>query len=565
MMKPSSKKDASAMQHVSDAPVSLGANEPMRWLVKKDFTKLSSAARAEAFPVLDDFSVKLSTYARRIRRAKRNARSELDVANWARANFANLNFHIPDYLDKVPRIDIHRISQQEFIERFERPALPVVLTGVTDNWKARENWTPQKLLERFHNEKFKIGEDDDEKTVHIQFSHFMYYCVTPGEADKDDSPLYIFDPNFGDRSRNNTALEIRKKAKASNSENVEKTKYRTREPSDDTDGAADESRKKTKVLENNEAETKIGQTKVEGDTLPLRDRNVSAFPESRPTREMLNDYEPPIFFRDDLFQYTGSKRPPHRWIVIGPKRSGTGIHVDPLGTSAWNTLLSGHKRWALFPPSSPKHLISFRGLPDHEASTWFALVYPRLHDPTTTNESGQTLASRLGIVDIIQRPGETVFVPGGWHHVVVNLDFAVGVTQNFCSVASWESVWLRTRDSRPRMAKRLLEKFEQFSKLSNGDTLNSRQQMFGALVTKARELTFVPKLPPSSSDSSDSSSSSSSSDSETEGASQDDTASESSDANGRCMCRRCKIRRKRKDGTLGVPSTACQMHNTAMS
>ena len=76
--------------------------------------------------------------------------------------------------------------------------------------------------------------------------------------------------------------------------------------------------------------------------------------------------------------------PPHRWFLVGPKRSGSEVHQDPLGTSAWNTSVQGHKRWILVPPFKGVSKKFVRGEhlrkkgEDNEAVHYFDLIWPRL-------------------------------------------------------------------------------------------------------------------------------------------------------------------------------------------
>ena len=111
----------------------------------------------------------------------------------------------------------------------------------------------------------------------------------------------------------------------------------------------------------------------------------SRFDENSETKLLLTDYSVPSYFQEDIFKLVGERRrPPYRWFLVGPARSGrylfkivqrcryrndmfagTCVHIDPLGTSAWNTVIRGRKRWVLFPPATPKSV----------SSLWFLFTY----------------------------------------------------------------------------------------------------------------------------------------------------------------------------------------------
>lgn len=52
------------------------------------------------------------------------------------------------------------------------------------------------------------------------------------------------------------------------------------------------------------------------------------------------DYWPPACFGQDVFSVLGEQRPDHRWLIMGPERSGSTFHKDPNATSAWNAVIT---------------------------------------------------------------------------------------------------------------------------------------------------------------------------------------------------------------------------------
>lgn len=160
-----------------------------------------------------------------------------------------------------------------------------------------------------------------------------------------------------------------------------------------------------------------------------------------------NLFRPPKFFKQDYMAYLGKEdRPPWKWLLIGPKNSGTALHVDPLGTSAWNRLLFGEKIWLLFSPETPGELLQLNhsGSYCEEACDWMITMYPRTQCNSWPQEYKPLLAFQL--------PGDVMFVPSGWWHLVLNVKTSVAVTQNFVSQENFPQVWEKTSKEKPDLA-----------------------------------------------------------------------------------------------------------------
>ena len=159
-----------------------------------------------------------------------------------------------------------------------------------------------------------------------------------------------------------------------------------------------------------------------------------------------NDYTVPKYFsRDashgtDLFRLFGDdRRPDYRWLIIGPARSGSIYHIDPNQTNAWNACIRGRKKWIFYPPGvSPPGIMTSNDDGDVmvplSTGEWL-LSFWKHHQEARAHPN---IHKRP--LECIVNPGEIIFVPHNWWHMVVNLDDCVALTHNYVSSSNLSSV-----------------------------------------------------------------------------------------------------------------------------
>lgn len=248
-------------------------------------------------------------------------------------------------------------------------------------------WTMEKLAARFPDDiKHRITHNLDifsaHSTMEMSFADYWQYM----QHQHDETPLYIFDARFGE-----------KMPAMLDDYNVDDLRVFRQ------DYLKDAAENRAKAEAKAEAESirfQAGGKKIQENGKGKKDKKKKKAKH-------------------------GAIRPDFRWLVIGPERTGAPWHTDPARTSAWNSLVKGRKRWAIYPPDLPppgvqigkngenrEHAMNMTSL------MWYLHVYP-------------TLTPEQKPWEVIQEEGDTIYVPSGWWHLVLNLDVTIAVTQNF--------------------------------------------------------------------------------------------------------------------------------------
>lgn len=269
----------------------------------------------------------------------------------------------------VPSMDVAQLDLNRFRAEFAGQ-VPVLLTGLAGQWPATQRWSLEQLWYTSAHGGSRLRVGDDDVTGRpVRLAMRDYLQYLLAQT--HDDPLYLFDENF------------------------------------------------SSVIPDMLEDYAIPAGLLADDVLPLyASLNDGAMPQTKQNKP----------------QTGGAVRPMSRkWLLIGPRGSGTDVHTDPDGTSAWNSVIHGCKRWAFIAPCVLE--ADVLGPESHykqalPVQNWFAETLPLLVERYPQH-----------VQEVIQPPGSMIYIPEGWWHAVWNVEDTVAITHNSISRVTFEKHW----------------------------------------------------------------------------------------------------------------------------
>lgn len=130
------------------------------------------------------------------------------------------------------------------------------------------------------------------------------------------------------------------------------------------------------------------------------------------TPELMKDFKLPSFLGEDLFhRMPKSLKYDRNWLFFSHPYVDTPAHVDTLYTSAWLTMIEGSKKIRMI---APEHTVHFQNLSNLEDK----------------KELEYCEKNNIPILETIIKPGDFLFMPGGWLHHVTSFEKNILLTGN---------------------------------------------------------------------------------------------------------------------------------------
>ena len=74
---------------------------------------------------------------------KSKHRTSLLLKNWSKDNYwykQDKALDVSTLIDSIERVHVDKITVEEFIQKYEKGSLPVIITGVAEGWPAWQQW-----------------------------------------------------------------------------------------------------------------------------------------------------------------------------------------------------------------------------------------------------------------------------------------------------------------------------------------------------------------------------------------------------------------------------------------